>query len=274
MVHRPLPPLGAGVLACLENPPLSINITARSEWGAKPWNGTPSSVALSQRTEFFIHYDGADHILRTGPSVPQAIERGHLGQGWAGIGYSFVVDQAGTIFEGRGWGLQGAHCPGHNISGFGVQIAIGGDQEPSAKALAAARALYDEACRKTGRVLARRGHRDGFATECPGGRLYAWVQAGMPASSAGGDRDDVVPLASGVKPGARHPQVRELQQLLLQAGYGPISGAVTDFYGPATQAAVARFHDRHTEFKSTGVSRDVTIGARGFAVLQKEAGRR
>ncbi|WP_420833952.1 peptidoglycan recognition protein family protein [Streptomyces antarcticus] len=268
-------PVGAGVLACLENPPLSINITPRSEWGAKPWNGTPNSVALSQRTEFFIHYDGADHIDRTGPSVPQAIERGHLGQGWAGIGYSFVVDQAGNVFEGRGWSLQGAHCPGHNVTGFGVQIAVGGDQEPSAKALAAARALYDEACRKTGRTLAKRGHKDGFATECPGGRLYAWVQAGMPASSTGGEGGgNVVALASGVKPGARHPQVRELQQLLLQTGYGPIPGAVTDFYGPATQSAVARFHDRHTELKSTGVSRDVTIGGRGFAVLQKEAGRR
>lgn len=78
-------------------------------------------------------------------------------------------------------------------------------------------------------------------------------------------------LSSGVKPGARHSQVRELQQLLIEAGYGPIPGSVTDLYGPATQAAVARFHDRHTELKSVGVSRDVAIGARGFAVLQKEA---
>ncbi|MFD7976709.1 peptidoglycan-binding protein [Streptomyces sp. NPDC059071] len=160
---------------------MSVSIISRSAWGAKPWDGSPNTVALSQRTEFFIHYDGANHISATGNAVPQAIDRQHHAQGWAGIGYNFVVDQNGAIYEGRGWTLQGAHCPNHNVSGLGVQIAIGGDQEPSAKALAAARALYDEACRKTGRKLAMKGHKDGFATLCPGGKLYAWVQAGMPA---------------------------------------------------------------------------------------------
>ncbi|MCX5266096.1 peptidoglycan-binding protein [Streptomyces sp. NBC_00199] len=160
---------------------MSVSIVSRATWGATPWAGTPDTIALSQRTEFFVHYDGAAHINRTGYAVMRAIEAEHLGNGWSGVGYNFVVDQAGTIFEGRGWTLQGAHCPGHNVTGIGVQIAIGGDQEPSAKALAAARALYDEACRRTGRTLAKRGHRDGYATLCPGSKLYKWVQAGMPA---------------------------------------------------------------------------------------------
>ncbi|MGW2541549.1 peptidoglycan-binding domain-containing protein [Kitasatospora sp. NPDC001574] len=91
----------------------------------------------------------------------------------------------------------------------------------------------------------------------------------MPAPGGGGG--NAVTLASGVKPGARHPQVRTLQELLLKAGYGPIPGAVTDFYGPATQNAVAKFHDRHPALKSRGTARDVAIGAAGFAQLQKEA---
>ncbi len=153
-----------------------------------------------------------------------------------------------------------------------MQIAIGGDQAPSDAALRSARALYDEACAKTGRQLSKHGHRDGFATECPGGRLYAWVKAGMPAPGGGGGGGTVA-LDPAVKPGVNHPQVRLLQELLMKAGYGPIPGAVTDFYGANTQAAVARFHDRHPEFKSAGVSHDVAIGGRGFAVLQQEAGR-
>ncbi len=160
---------------------MTVKIVSRSTWGAKPWNGTPASVALSQRTEFFVHYDGGNPINYTGVKVPQTIERSHRNQGWSGVGYNFVIDQDGTIYEGRGWNLQGAHCPGHNISGLGVQIAIGGDQKPSAKALASCRALYEEACKKTGRTLAKKGHKDGFATACPGKHLYAWVQAGMPA---------------------------------------------------------------------------------------------
>ncbi|MGA5127757.1 peptidoglycan-binding protein [Streptomyces pseudogriseolus] len=158
-----------------------IDIISRATWGAKPWDGNPAHVALSQRREFFVHYDGGHEVSRTGYAIMRAIEAEHLGQGWAGVGYNFVVDQAGNIYEGRGWERQGAHCPNHNISGIGVQIAIGGDQKPSAKALAACRALYEEACRKTGRTLSKKGHKDGFATACPGKHLYAWVQAGMPA---------------------------------------------------------------------------------------------
>ncbi|MCY0933620.1 peptidoglycan-binding protein [Streptomyces sp. H34-S4] len=350
---------------------MPVSIVSRSEWGAKPWNGNPNYVALSQRTEFFIHYDGADHINRTGVSVPQAIERGHLGQGWAGVGYNFVVDQDGTAFEGRGWTLQGAHCPNHNVSGIGVQIAIGGDQEPSAKALATARALYDEACRKTGKTLAKKGHKDGIATSCPGGKLYAWVKAGMPADGyeggpepekpatwdgssfpgassfvlgkshpavtllgqrlvahgfgshykegpgptfseadrsataafqraqgwSGSDADgypgsetwkrllapakqapapapsSIVALNPAVAPGARHAQVQELQQLLIKAGYGPIPGAYSTYYGPETQRAVGRFHNRNPQYRAAGTSYDPAIGRRGFVELQKEAGR-
>src|SRR3954463_8560519 len=160
---------------------MTVSIISRTTWGAKPWNGTPATVSLTKRSEFFVHYDGGAHITRTGYAIMRAIEAEHLGNGWSGVGYNFVVDQAGNIYEGRGWTLQGAHCPNHNTTGIGVQIAIGGDQEPSAKALAACRALYEEACKKTGRTLAKRGHRDGFATACPGTKLYAWVKAGMPA---------------------------------------------------------------------------------------------
>ncbi|WP_328736506.1 peptidoglycan-binding protein [Streptomyces bobili] len=158
-----------------------MNIISRGTWGARAWNSTPASVPLSKRTEFFVHYDGGTPVTRTGYAIMRAIEAGHLAQGWSGVGYNFVVDQQGNVYEGRGWNLQGAHCPGHNISGLSVQIAIGGDQKPSGRALAAARALYDEACRKTGRKLSKKGHKDGFATACPGKHLYAWVQAGMPA---------------------------------------------------------------------------------------------
>ncbi|MGW1436844.1 peptidoglycan-binding protein [Streptomyces griseus] len=160
---------------------MTVRIVSRSSWGAKPWKGTPATVSRSQRHEFFVHYDGARHITATGHEVPRAIDRQHQAQGWAGIGYNFVIDQDGTVYEGRGWDLQGAHCPNHNVTGIGVQFAIGGDQEPSRAALASCRALYEEACRRYGRALAKRGHKDGFATLCPGTKLYSWVRAGMPA---------------------------------------------------------------------------------------------
>ncbi|WP_432006295.1 peptidoglycan-binding protein [Streptomyces parvus] len=162
---------------------MSISITSRAAWGARAWNGSPARVSLSQRTEFFVHWFGGVPGNPTGAALAREVERLHMnGNGWAGVGYNWIVDQDGNIFEGRGWDLQGAHCPGHNVSGFGVLIAVGkGGAKASAKALSAARGLYDEACRKTGRTLAKRGHRDGIATECPGPDLYAWVKNGMPA---------------------------------------------------------------------------------------------
>ncbi|PCG86448.1 hypothetical protein CIB93_08925 [Streptomyces sp. WZ.A104] len=84
----------------------------------------------------------------------------------------------------------------------------------------------------------------------------------------------VVALAAGVKPGARHTQVPELQQLLIKAGYGPIKGAVTTYYGPNTQRAVARFHYANPAYRSKGRSYDPAIGAKGFECLQRKANRK
>jgi hypothetical protein len=269
---------------------VSVSIVSRKSWGAKPWNGDPAEVPLSKRTEYFVHYHGGVPAHSTGVAVPREVEKIHVGQGWAGTGYNFMVDQNGTIYEGRGWGLQGAHCPDHNVSGFGVYVAIGGDQKPSDKALASVRALYDEACKRTGRALAKRGHKDGFATACPGVHLYQWVKDGMPAPKAAEPEkpkppaskpapkpapkpvSKIVALSPKVKPGARHAQVKELQQLLVKAGYGPIAGAYTTLYGPETQRAVARFHDRNPKYRS-GLH-DPKIGPQGFIALQKQAGRR
>jgi hypothetical protein len=82
----------------------------------------------------------------------------------------------------------------------------------------------------------------------------------------------IVALNPAVKPGVKHAQVKELQQLLVKAGYGPIPGAYTTFYGPETQKAVARFHDRNPAYRS-GLH-DPKIGPKGFIALQKQAGRR
>lgn len=180
-----------------------MDIVTRSEWGAQPWSTEPYSVPLDERTEFFVHYDGATPITRTGNAIPRAIDAEHHGNGWSGIGYNFVVSQAGEIFEGRGWDLQGAHCPSHNRSGFGVQVAVGGTQEPTAEALHAARWLYEEACRKTGRTLAKKGHKDGFATDCPGTRLYPWVLAGMP--DPGGASEPTKPSEPAPAPSQGRP---------------------------------------------------------------------
>ena len=164
-----------------------VNIISRAAWGFSGWRSQPRSRRLSDWHYFVIHYEGANPCgHQTGPAVPRGIHRFHKdGRGWAGIGYNFVVDQAGNVFEGRGWNLAGAHKPsgpGSNNVGIGVQCHIGGAEQPSAAMQKAVSDLYVEACRRTGRSLIRTWHGDGYATSCPGRPLIQWVKAGMPVA--------------------------------------------------------------------------------------------
>lgn len=103
-----------------------------------------------------VHHDGMTPFLAEDEEATKArldqIRRGHLvrDEGWGDIGYHFVVDRAGRIWEGRSLRFQGAHvkwCNEHNI---GV-LCLGNfeEQQPSPaqvagleRTLAALRAYY------------------------------------------------------------------------------------------------------------------------------------
>ena len=109
--------------------------------------------------------------------------------GWCDIGYNFLVDRFGTVFEGRFGGIQsavvGAHAAGFNTGSTGVALlgTFVNDPVPAAgyngmrSLLAWKLGLHGVDPRATisfnGRNLSTvSGHRDVNATECPGGRLY------------------------------------------------------------------------------------------------------
>ncbi|MEU2948423.1 peptidoglycan-binding domain-containing protein [Nocardiopsis alba] len=189
---------------------------SRSAWGARSPRGR-TTVAWSRRTGFTVHYSA-------GPAsqTPRRIQDFHMdGNGWADIGYNFLVDRSGTVYEGRGWTVAGAHAAPHNTSHIGVCfIGRDGDATPAAKA--SIRSLYDEACRRSGRTLARTWHGglSGNSTECPGADLRAWVRAGMPVGDGGGGGGAPAPSpGAGTLPGPRF-------DFPLPAGhyFGPASG--------------------------------------------------
>jgi hypothetical protein len=176
-----------------------VRIITRAEWGFDGWldpKDPPTPVnEKTDRTEFFTHYQGGPTRYRNGFAVPRSIHAMHKANGWKGIGYGHVVTADGSIYEGRGFNLRGSHCPDHNVQGYSAQIHIGGDEKPTDAQLTSQRWLYDEACRRSGRTLAKKGHRDGTATACPGSVLYAWVRVGMPAPTTAPAplEDDVTP---------------------------------------------------------------------------------
>jgi hypothetical protein len=170
------------------------------------------------------------------PSQSAAIVRGievyHVkANGWNDIGYNFLVDRYGQVFEGRFGGVDrnviGAHAEGFNIGSFGVAV-IGtyGDAAPPAAAQNALANLVawrldiahvDPLGRLTWSsggnarfpvgtpvfLRAISGHRDTGFTTCPGNALYTRLGAiaskvaatGLPklyAPSAAGDLGGLV----------------------------------------------------------------------------------
>jgi hypothetical protein len=245
-----------------------VSIRSRSSWGARAPR-TRNTTTWGARRGFTVHYTAGP----TTQSV-RAIQDFHMdGQGWADIGYNFLVDADGLIYEGRGWLTVGAHASGQNTSHIGAAfIGRDGDATPAAKA--SLRALYDEANRRAGRTLARTWHGGlpGQSTACPGADLRSWVQAGMPASGSGGSGGGD-PLI-GLRHGDRGEGVTALQALITYAGGELPRFGVDGHWGDETSAALLSV--RRSVGSSVTAARSVTGYAYAQlmrAVARTEAGR-
>lgn len=219
-----------------------MNIVSRSEWGATPWQGQPYSVTMSEKTHHLVHYHGGKPAAQRGVGVPRNVEKIHLANGWSGVGYNFLVDMDGVIYEGRGWGLVGAHCPGKNRDGIGVYLAVGGDQEPTEAAKRAVVWLYAEAQRRAGHRLTLGVHGDYWATACAGDVVDPWVHAGMPLESTGGAQDGpavVIPVQD--EQPAWKPLWTPTGKMSVKEIQAVVKVTQDGLYGEATKAAVARY---------------------------------
>lgn len=124
-------------------------------------------------TRIVIHHTGnpVDDDLSA-----EQIHASHQAQGWAGIGYHFVVRKDGTIELGRPDWAVGAHAYGFNGKSIAVH-ACGNFNlaEPTEAQINALPMLIADICDAYGLVASDSivvGHRDLMATECPGNNLY------------------------------------------------------------------------------------------------------
>ena len=77
--------------------------------------------ALENR--FFTNSLVIHHIGSTNDDVSaETVHQWHLNNGWAGIGYHFLIRKDGTIEEGRPLGTVGAHVYGENRHTVGINI--------------------------------------------------------------------------------------------------------------------------------------------------------
>ncbi|KOV98811.1 peptidoglycan recognition protein [Streptomyces sp. NRRL B-3648] len=188
-------------------------IVTRRGWGADESLREHGFVYTAKVKAAFVHHtaSGNAYTCAQAPSVIRSIYRYHVkSMGWRDIGYNFLVDKCGTIYEGRAGGVAkavlGAHTLGFNTNSTGIAV-IGtyGSVKPSGSAVTAVARLtawklglyganplgktyltsgggnlYPKG--KNVRLNVISGHRDGFATECPGKLLYA--RLGTARSSA------------------------------------------------------------------------------------------
>lgn len=153
-----------------------MNIITRKEWGAAAPKATPGHTSWAAGGELWVHYsEGPPPSNSASAEAAQvrAIQAFHQGpdRGWNDIGYNYLVAPSGRIYEGRGFEVVGAHCPNHNHRPGVCLLWKSGTIAPPPAALNAVLDLGHDL--KAG-VL--RGHREGYATTCPGDAIYSWVK--------------------------------------------------------------------------------------------------
>lgn len=98
----------------------------------------------------------------------KTIHAWHLGRGFSGIGYHFLVRKNGTIERGRAENLVGAHAAGNNSNSIGICFEGNFETETMGEAQKnAGKELISYLCNKYGIDVVIR-HKDVAATACPG----------------------------------------------------------------------------------------------------------
>ena len=172
-------------------------IYSRAQWGADEKVREQSAPSYAEVHGGFVHHtvNANDYTAAEVPGILRSIYAYHVkSRGWRDIGYNFLVDRFGRLWEGRYGGVDrpvvGAHTENYNDYGFGIS-AIGNFEtaKPTEAMIQAEGALFAWKLSLHGvsaaatnvkigsRVFASSimGHRDTKATACPGKYLYARI---------------------------------------------------------------------------------------------------
>src|SRR5919199_1222021 len=191
-------------------------VIPRIDWGADESYRFDSSgleiwpPAFYPVQKLIVHHTATQNSDPNPPATIRSIYYYHaVTQGWGDIGYNFMIDEGGNVYEGRhtldymsgsspaeenssGYGVTGAHAQGYNSGTVGIALVgtlTSQDATPAAReALERLLAwesdhhaidpqgasLYTNPVNGTQATFANiAGHRDVTATECPGGSFYS-----------------------------------------------------------------------------------------------------
>src|ERR671932_1919399 len=210
-------------------------VIPRIDWGADESYRFDSSgreiwpPAFYPVQKLIVHHTATQNSDPNPPATIRSIYYYHaVTQGWGDIGYNFLIDEAGNVYEGRhtfdyvtgssptgqdpnGDGVTAAHAQGYNSGTVGIALLgtlTNQDATPAARSALEhliawiddmhaidpeGSALYTNPVNGTQATFPNiAGHRDLAATECPGGVFYATLPT---------IRSDVAALIAAAQPG-------------------------------------------------------------------------
>src|SRR3954471_2040052 len=191
-------------------------IYSRAQWGADERIRGKSSLHYGDVHAGFVHHtvNANDYTRAEVPGLLRSIYAYHVkSRGWSDIGYNYLVDRFGRIWEGRYGGVDrpvvGAHTQNYNDYSFAMSSI--GNYETARPSEALLRAygrlfawklsLHGVSAGSTKQYITKaylqavNGHRDVGQTACPGRYLYAKIPtirrlaASYQKSFAARDRD-------------------------------------------------------------------------------------
>ncbi|MFG2153186.1 peptidoglycan recognition protein family protein [[Kitasatospora] papulosa] len=187
-------------------------ITSRANWGADESISPeePGYLPGGKIKAVVVHHtaESNTYTCAQAPAVVRGIYAYHVKQlGWKDVGYNFLVDKCGTVYEGRKGGVdrpvQGAHAYGFNAETVGISVlgTYTDTAPPQAAMLSVARIaawkLGQYGVNPAGTTMLTagdagtnyfrkswakgaqlsfpviHGHRDGYNTQCPGNAFYS-----------------------------------------------------------------------------------------------------
>jgi hypothetical protein len=223
-----------------------MKLVTRAAWGARPSRYALVYIASTEGTK--VHYEGtyvpkslaaADAHDSCAGHV-RDIQASHLAntrEDYSDIAYNAMVCPHGYVFEGRGVHHKTGANGGQDLNKAHYAVcAMLGDSGLVQPTDAMLDGLVDaiQWFRSSGAAGSEiLGHRDGYATSCPGDPLYAWVHAGA-------HRPDGTTPGGGTPGGGTGggPTIARYQVVINQLAYGyGAEGAHVTAVGKALVAA-------------------------------------
>jgi SpoIID/LytB domain protein len=184
-------------------------IISRASWGAGPGTQCDSPLTGNSTHGVVVHHTAGSNSYSMSDSakIVRGIQAYHTqGHGWCDIGYNFLVDKYGQIFEGRKGGVdrqvRAAHSGNGEVNTYDMGVSMMGDYDKVHLSSALETAMVKlvgwrmgtnylkakgtyKVTEKSLTLNMIAGHRNVVGTECPGRYGYAWL------SEKGGLRDRV-----------------------------------------------------------------------------------